>query len=210
MVKLLLPQGHLQAGVLALLCRAGITFVFKDPRDYRPLCSDGRIEVKVVRPQLIPRLLGQGKHHFGFCGTDLLVENEAAGVMGFVACVDTGLNPVNLVLATHGMTGQILQQLPCPLIVATESPFTAQKWASERGIVAQPLYTWGCTEALVPDDAHVVLDVTETGNTLRKNGLVVLETVLRSTTQLVAAEQAATEQSWFVDLVKSAVLEQQA
>ncbi len=210
MLKLLLPQGHLQVGVLSLLSKAGIEFTFKDPRDYRPQCSDPRIEAKVLRPQDTPWLLAQGRHDFGFCGLDLLDEKAATGLEGFVECIDTRLNPVKLVLAAHWQDKDILSQSERRLLIATEYPFTAARWAASRGIDALAIPTAGCTEAWVPDDADLILDVTETGTTLRKNGLVVVSQILRSTTHLVASKKAAIDHAWFINLVASAVLQQQA
>lgn len=210
MLKMLLPKGHMLEALPGVLSKAGIAFMFNGVRDYHPKCSDPRIEATVVSPRSIPWLLAHGDHDVGFCGLDLLEENQLAGLTGVFGCLNLGLNPVEMVIATHPVHTRILEQhsQQIPLRVATEYLFTARHWAHSRQLlIGDLIHTHGCTEAWVPGNAEIILDITATGRTLEANELIILERLKTSTTWLLASGRALADgrAQWLIDAIQAVI-----
>ena len=118
----------------------------------------------------------------GFAGADWVVETGG----DLIELLDTGLNPVRLVVATPVeilVDGKLPQR---PLIVASEYTALAEQWIKKNGIDAKVLTTYGATEVFPPEDADCIIDNTATGSTLRANGLKIVDEVMRSSTRLYA------------------------
>jgi ATP phosphoribosyltransferase len=187
-MKIALPKGHLQKGVLSFLKGAGIEFTFKNDRDYRPACSNGAFAGTLVKVKAIPQLVQLGLYQVGFCGLDLVRENDYDLVEPIL---DLGLNRVRLVIALpQGMEDILVNPPKRPLLIATEYTHLASRWALARNLAHIPIQTYGSTEAYPPHDADIILDNTETGRTIEANGLVIVETLFDSTTHLVANKVA--------------------
>jgi ATP phosphoribosyltransferase len=188
-LRLALPKGRLQAGVDRLFADAGIA-IRAGSRGYRPTLSIEGVDAKLLKPQSIVGMLAEGARDIGFAGADWVAEQGVE----LVELLDTGLDPVRLVVAAPSAAisdGSLRQRVDgAPLVVATEYARLAAKWIAERGLHARVLRTFGATEVFPPEDADAIVDNTSSGDTLRENGLVVIDEVMRSTTRLYASPRA--------------------
>ncbi len=184
-LRLALPKGHMQRGVVALLEDAGIG-VRQSERGYRPSVNLPNVTTKVLKPQNIIEMLHVGSRDVGFAGADWVSELEAE----VVELCDTELDPVQIVAAAPE---QALEggELPARrIIVASEYERLARGWIARRGLDAVFVRSYGATEVFPPEDADCIVDNTATGATLRENGLVVVEELMRSSTRLFANPRA--------------------
>ncbi len=184
-IKLGLPKGRMQDGVLALLAEAGIQIRVSE-RSYRPKVSLDGVDAKILKPHNIIGMLDAGARDIGFGGADWVAELGADVVEIF----DTELDPVRLVAAAPSA---ILEdgRLPSrPLVIASEYERITRRWIADQGIDARFLRTYGATEVFPPDDADCIVDVTATGSTLRSNQLDIVADLLRSSTRLYASRHA--------------------
>lgn len=180
-VHLALPKGRMETGVLKLLDDAGVRLTF-DRRGYRPDISLGGFETKLLKPQNIVEMLHQGSRDVGFAGADWVAEKGAE----LVELLDTGLDPVRIVAAA--IPGFLVGGRPRPgtFVVATEYERLTRGWLDRNGYDARILRSYGATEVFPPEDADCVVDNTATGATLKANGLLILDEVMRSSTRLFA------------------------
>ncbi|HET6470136.1 MAG TPA: ATP phosphoribosyltransferase [Geminicoccaceae bacterium] len=184
-VHLALPKGRMEENVLRLLADAGIRLTF-DRRGYRPTISLDGFETKILKPQNIVEMLHAGSRDLGFAGADWVAEKAVE----LVELVDTGLDPVRIVAAADG---GFLEQGRLParhFVVATEYERLTREWLARRELDATIVRSYGATEVFPPEDADVVVDNTATGATLKANGLVVVDEVLRSSTRLYACPRS--------------------
>jgi len=184
-LHLAIPKGRIQAGVIDLLGAAGLE-LRSGARGYRPVPSIPGYEVKLLKPQTIVEMLAAGSRDIGFTGADWVAETDA----DLIELFDTGLDPVQMVVAAPK---QILEsgRLPDrPLVVASEYPRLTKRWIDQRGLDATFVRSYGATEVFPPEDADVIVDITATGETLVANGLVIVEEILRSSTRLYASTHA--------------------
>src|SRR5688572_27509740 len=183
--RLGLPKGRMEQAVLALLGDAGIR-VRPSARGYRPDVSLPDTEAKMLKPQSIVEMLVHGSRDAGFAGADWVAELSA----DVVEVLDTGLDRVEIVAAapTELLLGGKLPD--DTLVVASEYRCLARKWCETKGIRATLLHSYGATEVLPPEDADVIVDCASTGATLRANGLVVVDTLMRSSTRFYASNEA--------------------
>jgi ATP phosphoribosyltransferase len=207
-LKLVLPKGRIAASVLDLLAAVGWR-VEGTERSYRPRCAVPGVEVKLLKPQNIPTLLALGRHDLGFAGHDWVLEQEAS----VDEVLDTGLDRVRLVAAVPAEIRERWTSLGRPLVVASEYERLARRFVDRRGLRdAVVLRTHGATEVYPPEDADMIVDNVATGETLRQNGLVEVETILESSTRMLAwpglratpARRERVEQ--LVDLVRGVLL----
>lgn len=191
LLKLTLPKGRIQDRVLDLMNRAGLA-IRSGSRSYRPSCADQRLEVKILKPQNIPRLISLGRHDCGFTGHDWLVEQGVADSGDVVELLDLGFDPVRIVVAVPESLVAELDtiQKQRPLIVASEYRQLAERYIAGKKLNAVYVQTYGATEALPPEDADMIIDNTATGATLKMNRLHIQDEVLRSTTRFVASREA--------------------
>ncbi len=184
-VRLGLPKGRMRDGVLEVLDEAGIRVRASD-RGYRPSVPLPGFEAKVLKPQNIIEMLAHGSRDLGFAGADWVAE---LGVE-LVELLDTGLDPVRLVAAAPRelLVGGALPARR--LVVATEYTRLGKEWIDRRGLDATLVRSYGATEVFPPEDADLILDITATGETLRANGLAVVDELSRSSTRLYASPAA--------------------
>ncbi|MBI2567518.1 MAG: ATP phosphoribosyltransferase [Candidatus Schekmanbacteria bacterium] len=180
-LKLVLPKGRIADKVYALLGEVGYRLEALD-RSYRPKCSVPGVEVKLLKPQIIPTLLALGRHDIGFAGHDWVVEQGAE----LVELMDTGFDPVRIVAAVPEAMGGSWRELGRPLVIATEYERLARRFVEENGLDAVVVQTHGATEVFPPEDADMIIDNTATGQTLAQNGLVEVAAILESSTRLLA------------------------
>ncbi len=182
LIHLAVPKGRIEVGVTVLLGAAGIE-LRSGPRGYRPVPSVPGYEVKLLKPQTIVEMLAAGSRDVGFAGADWVAETNA----DLVELLDTGLDPVRMVVAAPE---SLLDEgaLPRrPLVVASEYERLTRRWLERRGLRATFVRSYGATEVFPPEDADVIVDITATGETLAANRLVVVEELLRSSTRLYAS-----------------------
>jgi ATP phosphoribosyltransferase len=180
-IRLGLPKGHMQEGVLRLLAEAGVE-VAVGRRAYRPAISLDGHEAKILKPQNVVEMLHVGSRDVGFAGADWVAELGAE----LVELLDTGLDPVRLVAAAPA---SLLAdgRLPAErLVVASEYEQLARRWIDDRGLDATFVRSYGATEVFPPEDADCIVDNTASGATLRANGLQVVDELMTSTTRLYA------------------------
>jgi ATP phosphoribosyltransferase len=185
-LRLALPKGRMQEGVLRLLSDAGLP-IHVDERSYRPRTAFDGIDAKLLKPQNILHMLAAGLRDLGFAGRDWAAELE----VDVEEILDTGLNPVQIVAATSPCL-LIDGELPRDrrLVLASEYEGLARSWAARRGLQVDFVRSYGATEAFPPDDADVIVDNTATGSTLRAHGLLVVDEVMQSSTRLYASREA--------------------
>lgn len=204
-LRLALPKGRIQKGVFQLLEDAGVR-ITQGARAYRPNVRLEAVEAKILKPQGVVQMLASGSRDIGFTGEDWVRELDA----DLVPVLDTGMDPVRLVLASPAESPWPMQQARPRC--ATEYVGITTKWAQESGTDIEILRSYGATEVHPPEDAECIVDNTATGATLEANGLTIRATILRSSTRLYA-NRAAWEDPWkrarIDDLVTmlSAVLE---
>ncbi len=185
-IRLALPKGRMEDGVLDLLREAGIS-VAAHSRGYRPTFSLAGFEVKMLKPQNVVEMLSTGSRDVGFAGLDWVTELEA----DVVELLDTALDPVRIIAAAPADLLEDGRLPDRPILVASELERIATDWMDRKGLNATFVRTYGATEVFPPEDADVIEDVTATGATLKDNGLVVVEELLTSSTRLFASRRAA-------------------
>lgn len=190
-LRLGLPKGRQHAEVERLLRDAGVELSTGE-RGYRPTVSLERVEAKLLKPRDVVGLLAAGARDVGFCGADWVAETGAP----LELVLDLGLDPVRLVAAAPPDVALRLAdgtRAERPLVVASEYTGLAAAWIRRRGLSARVLATFGATEVFPPEDADVIVDNSASGSTLRANGLVVVDEVLRSTTGFYATPEALSD-----------------
>lgn len=192
MLSIALPKGSLEEQTLLLLKEADLQ-VKKSSREYNPVIDDPRIErVKILRPQEIPLYVADGHFDLGISGHDWVTESGADVVeVAELPYAKTGTGVVKMVLAVCadspiGSAGDI----PPGSRITTEFPNTTRSFFERLGIPVEVYFSYGATEAKVPELMDALVDLTETGSTLRRNGLKIVDVILESTTRLFASKQA--------------------
>lgn len=183
-LKLALPKGRMQEGVLGLLADAGIR-VRVGTRGYRPQVSLQGVDAKILKPQNVVEMLQSGSRDVGFAGADWVSELGAE----LTELLDTGLDGVRVVAAAPaGMleNGRLRALEGGTLIVASEYEQLTRRWIRSRELGATFVRSYGATEAFPPDDADCVVDVTATGDTLRAHNLEIFDELMTSSTRLYA------------------------
>lgn len=185
-LKMGLPKGSLEAATLDLMRRAGFLITVAQ-RSYFPAIDDPDIECMLLRAQEMARYVESGALDCGLTGYDWVVENEAAvHTVCDLVYAKQSFGKVRWVLAVPQASDiKTVTDLE-GRIVATELVGVTRRWLAERGVSAKIEFSWGATEAKLPELADAIVEVTETGSSLRANKLRVVETVLESTTQFIA------------------------
>ncbi|MFP3261348.1 MAG: ATP phosphoribosyltransferase [Nitrososphaeria archaeon] len=226
-VRWAIPKGSLEQDTISLI-NSSILKIKGNERSYRPSINDDKIIVKILRPQEIPKYVEQGLYDIGITGTDWLKETGAKVQTladleyGRVKLVLAGLpefkKDPNLIVKEFNEKGKKLR-------IATEYPnitsaffqnlqYYKETYGNLRPVIITPWYTFGdnqsveiylsfgATEAKPPEEAELVVDVTETGTTLKENGLVEIAEIMRSSAVLVANKDSIND-----DLKKEKILD---
>jgi ATP phosphoribosyltransferase len=197
MIDIAIPKGSLLNQTLELFERAGLE-VRRTEREYNARINDPRIgKVKILRPQEIPTYVSRGYFDLGISGTDWIVESGADVVT--VANLNYGKQGpgvVKIVVAVpESMQITSSREIPPGSRVATEYPNITRSYFERLGIPVEVQFSYGATEAKVPELTDVVVDLTETGSTLIKNGLKIIDVILESTSELIANQQSWSDPS---------------
>ena len=203
-LKLALPKGSLQESTFALLKRAGWNCTCGS-RSYVPSIDDPEIAARLVRPQEIARYVSLGLLDAGLTGYDWIYENGADVVEVAELCYSKATShPVRWVVAVPEASPiQKVEDLEGKRI-ATEAVGLTKRYLAEHGVNAEVEFSWGATEVKAPELVDAIVELTETGSSLRANHLRIIDTVLTSTTRLIANKEA------WADPAKRAKLEQLA
>jgi len=185
-LKLGIPKGSLENATIDLFKRAGFN-IATSSRSYFPAIDDPEIECMLIRAQEMARYVEDGVLDAGLTGLDWIAEVEA----NVVPVVDLiyarqSFGKVRWVLAVpESSPVQSVKDLEGK-IIATELVATTKRYLAKNGVTAKVEFSWGATEVKPPVLADAIVEVTETGSSLRANKLRIVETVLESNTQLIA------------------------
>ncbi|MFP3213843.1 MAG: ATP phosphoribosyltransferase [Nitrososphaeria archaeon] len=219
-VRWAIPKGSLEQDTISLI-NSSILKIRGSERSYRPSINDEEIMVKILRPQEIPKYVEQGLYDIGITGKDWIIETGAKvqtlvdleyGKVKIVLAGPLELKKdPNLILKDYNKKGKKLR-------VATEYPnitsaffqnlqYYKEAYGNARPLIITPWYTFGenenveiylsfgATEAKPPEEADLVVDVTETGTTLKENGLVEIAEIMRSSAVLIANKDSINDNS---------------
>ncbi|MCZ7530969.1 MAG: ATP phosphoribosyltransferase [Acidimicrobiia bacterium] len=188
-LRLVLPKGSLERSTLALFEEADLPVQRGSDVDYRAAINDPRIsEVRILRPQEIPRYVADGLFDLGITGRDWIEETQAdVTTVAQLHYSKATARPIRIVLAVaEDSTVTSATDLTDGVRVHTEYPSLTGRYFERLGIDAQVTLSYGATEAKVPEIADAVVEITETGRALRAAGLRIVDEVLLSHTELVA------------------------
>ncbi len=189
-IKLGVPKGSLQEATVALFKKAGFNINVTE-RSYFPSIDDDEIECMLIRAQEMARYVEDGVLDFGLTGIDWVKENDADVVkVADLIYSKRGLGKVKWVLAAPA-DGDIksVKDLEGKKI-ATEAVNLAKKYLKKNNVNAEVEFSWGATEVKPPRLADAIIEITETGSSLRANNLKILDTVMESNTVLIANKKA--------------------
>lgn len=189
-LKIALPKGSLQEATFGLFKKAGWDFRVSS-RSYHPTCDDPEIETTLLRAQEIARYVEAGVLDFGITGYDNIRE------------CDADVHEVCELIYSKATTKPYKWVLAAPKDspikgpkdlegkrVATELVNVTKRYFQEHGVNCHVEFSWGATEVKVPDLVDAIVEGTETGSTLKAHGLEILDTLLESTTRLIANKDA--------------------
>jgi len=186
LLQLGIPAGSLQEATAELFRRAGYK-ITTSSRSYYPAIDDDQIQCLLIRAQEMARYVQQGALDAGLTGHDWIVEN-AADVQEVAELVFSKVSrrPVRWVLCVpENSPIRTVQDLQGKRI-ATEAVGLTTRYLQQHGVTAQVEFSWGATEVKPPDLADAIVEVTETGSSLRANNLRIIAEVLQSTTRFIA------------------------
>lgn len=181
-----LPKGSLQESTFALFKRAGFN-VSCSSRSYYPSIDDEEIKCRLLRPQEMSRYVELGKIDAGICGYDWIYENgsDVQEICELNYSKATS-NPVRWVIAVPNdskiKTVKDLQDKR----ISTEAVGLVKRYLKKNGVKADIEFSWGATEVKAPELVDAIVDLTETGSSLRANNLRIVDTILTSTTRFIA------------------------
>ena len=197
-----LPKGSLQESTFALFKRAGFN-VSCSSRSYYPSIDDEEIKCRLLRPQEMSRYVELGKIDAGICGYDWIYENgsDVQEICELNYSKATS-NPVRWVIAVPNDSKiKSVKDLQGKRI-STEAMGLVKRYLKKHGVKADVEFSWGATEVKAPELVDAIVDLTETGSSLRANNLRIVDTILTSTTRFIANKA-----SW-KDKARRAKLEQ--
>ena len=189
-IKLGLPKGSLQESTIELFRKAGIRIASSD-RSYFPYCDDDEIEVMLIRSQEMGKYVQDGLFDAGITGHDWILETNA-NVKQICELVygKSGFKPIRWVLAVpESSKVRSIKDLQGKT-VATELISYVRKYFASKKVKAKIEFSWGATEAKAGILVDAIVELTETGRSLRANQLRIIEDVLSSTTRFIANRQA--------------------
>ncbi len=185
-LKLGIPKGSLEGATIDLFRRAGFN-ITTSSRSYFPGIDDPEIECMLIRAQEMARYVEDGVLDAGLTGRDWVEENEAqVETVADLVYAKQSFGKVRWVLAAPETSPYHSARDLEGKVIATELVSTTKRYLANQGITARVEFSWGATEVKPPELADAIVEVTETGSSLRANKLRILETVLESNTQLIA------------------------
>jgi len=201
MLKLGIPKGSLQESTANLFKKAGFNIKISG-RSYFPDIDDPEIECMLIRAQEMSRYVEEGILDVGLTGKDWVVENGSdVKEVADLIYSKSGLGKVKWVLAAPNDSGiNSVKDLEGKRI-ATEAVNLSNDYLKKNGVNAKVEFSWGATEVKPPKLADAIIEITETGSSLRANNLKILDVVMESNTKLIANKES------FKDAEKKAKIE---
>jgi ATP phosphoribosyltransferase len=189
-LKLGIPKGSLETATIDLFRRAGFN-ITTSSRSYFPAVDDPEMECMLIRAQEMARYVEDGILDAGLTGLDWVAEVGAdVERVADLVYAKQSFGKVRWVLAVpEGSSFHSVKDLNGK-IIATELVATTRRYLESNGVKAKVEFSWGATEVKPPELADAIVEVTETGSSLRANKLRIIETVLESNTQLIANKQS--------------------
>src|SRR5262245_46281986 len=187
-LKLGIPSGSLQEATQRLFAKAGYQITYSS-RSYYPAIDDPELHCTLIRAQEMARYVQDGSLDCGLTGYDWILENDAKVVEGAdLVFSKASRRPVRWVMAVPNASPiQSVQDLQGKRI-ATEIVNLTRRWLQSHGVTAQVEFSWGATEVKPPRLADAIVEVTETGSSLKANNLRIVCDLLESTTRFIATE----------------------
>jgi ATP phosphoribosyltransferase len=196
-LRLVLPKGSLEQQTLRLFEEADLRVRRGSDRDYHGTIDDERIErVSLLRPQEIPLYVQDGLFDLGITGQDWIAETDAdVEVLTSLTYAKSGTgHGTSVVLAVPAdHSANSAKEMPAASRISTEFENLTKRYFEDLGIDVRVVWSFGATEAKVPEIVDAIVDVTETGSTLRAHGMKIIETLMISEPVLVANRDAAAD-----------------
>jgi ATP phosphoribosyltransferase len=197
MLRLVIPKGSLEQQTLRLFEEADLRVRRGSERDYHGTIDDDRVErVSILRPQEIPLYVQDGLFDLGITGQDWIAETGAdVEVLTALTYAKTGTgHGTRIVLAVpNEHPADSAKEMPAGSRISTEFVRLTERYFADLGIDVRVSWSYGATEAKVPEIVDAIVDVTETGSTLRAHGMKIIETLLASDPVLIANREAAAD-----------------
>lgn len=186
-LKLGIPKGSLQEKTFAMFKKAGFILSLNNGRSYFPEIDDPEIECMLVRAQEIARYVEEGVLDCGLTGKDWIMENKADVLeVANLIYAKKGLTRVKWVLAVSDNSNiKSVKDLEGKRI-ATEAINLTKDYLKKKGVNAEVEFSWGATEVKVPKLVDAIMEITETGSSLKANNLRIIDTIMESTTRFIA------------------------
>jgi len=192
-LKLGLPKGSLQDATIDLFGKAGFSILVSS-RSYFPSIDDPEIECMLIRPQESARYVERGLLDIAITGRDWILKRKVVEVAELVYSKQLR-RPVRWVVAVPNDSPIRTVKDLAGKRIATEAVELTEQFLEEHGVAAQVEFSWGATEVKPPYLADAIVEVTETGSSLRANGLRIVHEILQSTTRLIS-NRAALDDPW--------------
>ena len=189
-LRLGIPKGSLQDATIALFKRAGWN-IYADGRSYFPSIDDPEIECMLIRAQEMARYVDHGVLDAGLTGIDWVVESglDLTSITSLTYSKQRR-RKVRWVLAVHEGSGFEKAEDLEGKIVATELVEVSKRYFASKGVNVKVEFSWGATEVKPPTLADAIVEVTETGSSLKANRLKIIDTIMESETHLIAGKSA--------------------
>jgi len=185
-LKLGIPKGSLEVATIDLFRRAGY-IITTSSRSYFPAIDDAQMECMLIRAQEMARYVEDGILDAGLTGLDWVAESGAhVEAVADLVYAKQSFGKVRWVLAVPEASPFLTVADLQGKIIATELVETTKRYLAKHGVTAKVEFSWGATEVKPPVLADAIVEVTETGSSLRANKLKIIDTVLESNTQLIA------------------------
>jgi ATP phosphoribosyltransferase len=196
-LRLVIPKGSLEAQTLRLFEDADLRVRRGSDRDYHGTIDDERVErVSILRPQEIPLYVEEGLFDLGITGEDWIAETNAdVETLARLTYAKTGTGhgtKVVLAVPNEHPAGSA-EEMPAGSRISTEFVRLTERYFADLGIEVRVSWSYGATEAKVPEIVDAIVDVTETGSTLRAHGMKIIETLLTSDPVLIANRLAVAD-----------------
>jgi len=189
-LKLGIPKGSLQESTIKIFKEAGYDIKVKE-RNYYPTVDDPQLECMLIRAQEMARYVEGGQLDCGLTGLDWIKENRSDVIeVSELTYAKQSFKPIKWVLAVkEDSPYKSVKDLEGKTI-ATEVVNLTTDYLTSHGVKANVEFSWGTTEVKVPDLADAIVEITETGSSLRANDLKIIDTVLETTTRFIANKKA--------------------
>jgi ATP phosphoribosyltransferase len=204
-IRLGIPKGSLQDATLALFKRAGWN-IYADGRSYFPSIDDKEIECMLIRAQEMARYVDHGVLDAGLTGIDWVIESGLnVTSITSLTYAKQSRRKVRWVLAVPEGSGFEKAEDLEGKTIATELVGVTKTYFAKKGVNVKVEFSWGATEVKPPMLADAIVEVTETGSSLKANRLTIIDTVMESETHLIASQAAAAD-PWKREKIESIAL----